>query len=55
MITDRRVALRRLGLRLKRGAWQFHGKPQVADDQVDVVAEPDWQALVQRWRRNRVR
>ena len=53
MTTERRVALKRLGLRLKHGAWQLHGKPQLADDQVDAVAEPNWQALIQRWRRNR--
>jgi hypothetical protein len=28
--------------------WQLHGKPRVADIQVNAVTEADWQALVQR-------
>jgi len=53
MTTARHIALKHLGLRLKHGAWQLHGRPQLADAQVDSVAEADWQALVSRWRRNR--
>jgi hypothetical protein len=55
MTTERRVALKRLGLRLKHGAWQLHGKPQLADDQVDAIPDADWQACVSRWRRNRTK
>ena len=55
MTTERRVAMKRLGLRLKHGHWQLHGNPQLADDQVDAVTEADWQTLTTRWRRNRTR
>jgi hypothetical protein len=47
--------MKRLGLRRKHNAWTFHGKIQLADDQVDAVTEPDWQALVSTWRRHRTR
>ena len=53
MTPDRRAAMKCLGLRLKHGAWALHGKPQLADDQVDAVDDATWQALVARWRRNR--
>jgi hypothetical protein len=55
MTTDRRIALKRLGLRLKHSAWQIHGKPQILDADVDATPDVDWQALVHRWRRNRTR
>jgi len=55
MTPDRRAAMKYLGLRLKSGAWQLHGKPQLADAEVDAVDAAAWQALVARWRRNRTR
>jgi hypothetical protein len=55
MTSERRIAMKRLGLRLTHGAWQLHGQIQLADTDVDAITEPDWQALVQRWRRNRGR
>ena len=54
MTPERRVQLKRLGLRLKHSAWQFHGTPQLADGQVDALAAA-WQVLITRWRRHRVR
>jgi hypothetical protein len=55
MTPERRVAMTRLGLRLKHGAWQLHSMPQIPDATVDALAEANWQALVRRWRRHRVR
>jgi hypothetical protein len=55
MTADRRTAMKRLGLRRQADQWIFHGKPQLADDQVDAVDDAAWQALVARWRRNQMR
>jgi hypothetical protein len=55
MTSERRAAMKYVGLRLKHGAWQLRGKPQVTDDQVDAIPDADWQTLITRWRRNRVR
>ena len=53
MTTDRRAAMKYLGLRLKSGHWQLHGTLQLADDQVGAVDDATWQGLTRRWRRNR--